>query len=459
MTLNLMLFSRLRISKAFPSGSLMSMITRSGLADGSFTSAVLTSPALPVIVTLLQCKLSNASRCSIASGSSSTKKVLNFTKSNLYWFVTARQMYNKKWNCYFYRNNLFKIFIMPEKSKSTNKSIGELGEFGLIDLLTKNITLSQPQTICGVGDDAAVIDIGDRYLLVSKDLLLEGIHFDMTYQPLRHLGYKAVAVNLSDIYAMNGRPTHILVGVGITGKYTVEALEEIYEGILLACKKYNVDFVGGDTTGSVQGFALSVTVLGIVEKELITYRGPALPNELLCVSGDLGGAYAGLMMLEREKAEFIANPNMQPNLEGNDYILERFLKPEPREDIVILLRDLKVKPTAMIDISDGLASEIKHLCKRSDLGCTVYEDKLPIDQKTYDTARSFEMDPTTYAMNGGEDYELLFTIRQDDYEKIKLHPDITVIGHMTDKSAGINLITKSGAVVEIKAQGWDHMKK
>jgi thiamine-monophosphate kinase len=348
---------------------------------------------------------------------------------------------------------------MPENLNNTNNSIGELGEFGLIDLLTKNIILRQPHTIRGVGDDAAVIDIGDRYLLASKDLLLEGIHFDLTYQPLRHLGYKAVAVNLSDIYAMNGKPTHILVGIGISGKFTVEALEEIYEGMMLACKRYNVDFVGGDTTASTRGLVLSVTVLGTVEKEQVTYRGPALQNELLCVSGDLGGAYAGLLTLEREKADFIANPHMQPNLEGSDYILERFLKPEPREDIVHLLRDLKIKPTAMIDISDGLASEVKHLCKHSDLGCTVYEDKIPIDQKTYDTARSFEMDPTTYAMNGGEDYELLFTIRQDDYEKIKLHPDITVIGYMTDKNEGVNLVTKSGAIVEIKAQGWDHLNK
>lgn len=349
--------------------------------------------------------------------------------------------------------------MMDGEKPVTPKSIAELGEFGLIDVLTKNIVLTQPSTVHGVGDDAAVIDVGDKYLLVSKDLLLEGIHFDMMYQPLRHLGYKAIAVNLSDIYAMNGTPTHILVGIGISSRYTLEAIEEVYTGMRMACEKFKVDFVGGDTTSSAQGLVISVTVLGTVEKENLVYRGPALINELLCVSGDLGGAYAGLLILEREKAEFKANPNMQPDLQGNEYVLERFLKPEPREDIIQILKELKIKPTAMIDISDGLASEIKHICKHSDLGCTVYEEKIPIDQQTYDTARSFRMDPTLYALNGGEDYELLFTIRQDDYEKIKNIPEITIIGHMTDKNSGINLVTKSGTVVEIKAQGWDHLKK
>jgi thiamine-monophosphate kinase len=349
---------------------------------------------------------------------------------------------------------------MTEDNNNTSpKTISELGEFGLIDKLTENIRLTNPNTVKGVGDDAAVIDTGSNYLLVTKDLLLEGIHFDMTYQPLRHLGYKAVVVNLSDICAMNGTPTHIVVGIGFSSRYTLEAIEEIYEGMRVACEKFNVDFVGGDTTSSVQGLVISVTAMGTVEKDMVTYRGPAAQNELLCVSGDLGGAYAGLMILEREKAEFKANPNMQPNLGGNEYVLERFLKPEPRQDIVRMLKDLKIKPTAMIDISDGLASEIKHICKHSDLGCTVFEEKIPMDQQTYDTARSFDMDPTMYALNGGEDYELLFTIAQSDFEKIKNIPDITVIGHMTDKNSGINLVAKSGAVVEIKAQGWDHMKK
>ncbi|MBE0640049.1 MAG: thiamine-phosphate kinase [Bacteroidales bacterium] len=348
---------------------------------------------------------------------------------------------------------------MSEEKSKTPLTIAELGEFGLIDVLTKNLSLTRPNTVAGVGDDAAVIDIGEKYLLVSKDLLLEGIHFDMTYQPLRHLGYKAITVNLSDICAMNGTPTHVLVGIGISSRYTLEAIEEIYTGMRMACEKFKVDFVGGDTTSSVQGLVLSVTAIGTVEKDRVVYRGPALQNELLCVSGNLGGAYAGLLILEREKAEFKANPNMQPDLQGNEYVLERFLKPEPREDIVLLLRELKVKPTAMIDISDGLGSEIKHICKHSDLGCTVYEDKIPIDQQTYDIARSFKMDPTMYTLNGGEDYELLFTIRQEDFEKIKNIPEITVIGHMTDKNSGINLVTKSGVLVEIKAQGWDHLKK
>lgn len=348
---------------------------------------------------------------------------------------------------------------MTENNNTSPKTIAELGEFGLIDKLTENLKLTNPNTIKGVGDDAAVIDTGSNFLLVTKDLLLEGIHFDMTYQPLRHLGYKAVVVNLSDIYAMNGTPTHIIVGIGFSSRYTLEAIEEIYEGIRMACEKFNVDFVGGDTTSSVQGLVISVTAMGTVEKDMVAYRGPAAQNELLCVSGDLGGAYAGLLILEREKAEFKANPQMQPNLGGNEYVLERFLKPEPRQDIVRILKDLKIKPTAMIDISDGLASEIKHICKHSDLGCTVFEEKIPMDQQTYDTARSFDMDPTMYALNGGEDYELLFTIIQSDFEKIKNIPEITVIGHMTDKNSGINLVAKSGAVVEIKAQGWDHMKK
>jgi thiamine-monophosphate kinase len=348
---------------------------------------------------------------------------------------------------------------MDEHRKEAPKTIAELGEFGLIDILTKNLKLTQPNTIAGVGDDAAVIDVGEKYLLVTKDILLEGIHFDMTYQPLRHLGYKAVTVNLSDIYAMNGTPTHILVGIGISSRYTLEAIEEIYDGMWMACEKFKVDFVGGDTTSSVQGLVISVTAIGTVEKDRVVYRGPALQNELLCVSGDLGGAYAGLLILEREKAEFKANPNMQPDLHGNEYILERFLKPEPRQDVVKILQELKVKPTAMIDISDGLASEIKHICKHSDLGCTVFEDKIPIDQQTYDTARSFNMDPTLYALNGGEDYELLFTIKLEDFEKVKNIPEISVIGHMTDKNSGINLVTKSGTQVEIVAQGWDHLKK
>ncbi len=348
---------------------------------------------------------------------------------------------------------------MFENRENKPKSISELGEFGLIDHLTKDIQLHQKTTIQGVGDDAAVIDAGDKYLLVTKDLLLEGIHFDMTYMPLKHLGYKAMVVNLSDIYAMNGTPRQAIIGVGISSRYTLEAMDEFYAGVKLACNHYQVDLVGGDTVSSRQGLVISITVIGDVEKDQVVYRGPALEKDLLCVSGDLGGAYAGLLVLEREKSVFKANPNMQPELEGNDYILERQLKPEARRDVIEKLRALKIKPTAMIDISDGLASEIKHICKHSDLGCTVYENKIPIDQTTYDTARSFNMDPTLFAMNGGEDYELLFTIKMEDFEKIKTIPEVSVIGFMTDKNSGINLITKSGPVVEIKAQGWDHLKQ
>ena len=347
---------------------------------------------------------------------------------------------------------------MIEDKNAKRTEISELGEFGLIDHLTEGVKIYQPSTVKGVGDDAAVIDYGDKFTLVTKDLLLENIHFDLTYYPLKHLGYKAIVVNLSDIYAMNGTPRQVIVGIGLSSRFPLEAVEELYRGMKLACEKYQVDLVGGDTTSSKQGLVLSVTAIGYVAKDAVVYRGPAKEKELLCVSGDLGAAYAGLLVLEREKAEYSANPNMQPNLEDFDYILKRQLKPEARPDIIKILDDLKVKPSAMIDISDGLASEIKHICKHSGLGCTVYEDKIPIDLQTYDTARSFEMDPTMYALNGGEDYELLFTIKQEDYEKIKEVKEISVIGFMTEESAGVNLITKSGPVVEIKAQGWDHLK-
>ncbi len=348
---------------------------------------------------------------------------------------------------------------MFEKRETRRTSIETLGEFGLIDHLTKDIKIKQPTTICGVGDDTAVIDAGANYMLVTKDLLLEGVHFDLSYYPLLHLGYKAIAVNLSDIYAMNGTPRQVIVGLGLSSKFPLEAIEELYKGMYAACEKYNVDLVGGDTTSSLRGLFISVTAIGTVDKDKVVYRGPAFENDLLCVSGDLGAAYAGLLILEREKTVFKANPDMQPDLEGHDYILERQLKPEARQDVIRILDDLKIKPTAMIDISDGLASEIKHICKHSDLGCTVYEDKIPIDQHTYDTARSFNMDPSMYALNGGEDYELLFTINVEHFEKIKNIPEISIIGHITNKKDGINLITKSGPVVEIKAQGWDHLKK
>jgi len=345
---------------------------------------------------------------------------------------------------------------MFENSERTN--IESLGEFGLIDHLTKQIKIKQKTTLKGIGDDAAVLDFVAKKTLVSTDMLLEGIHFDLAYTPLKHLGYKAVQVNLSDIYAMNGMATQVTVSIGISSKFPLEAVEELYEGIYLACEKYNIDLVGGDTTSSRQGLVISVTSLGYADEKNITYRNTANEGDLICVSGDLGGAYVGLQLLEREKMVYIENPNIQPDLEGKDYIIERQLKPEARKDIVDLLEDIKIKPTAMIDISDGLASEILHICKQSNKGCNIYEDKIPLDPMTYETAREFNLDPTVCALSGGEDYELLFTIKQADYEKIKLQMDISVIGHITEASAGCNLVTKSGVIHELKAQGWNAFK-
>jgi thiamine-monophosphate kinase len=342
---------------------------------------------------------------------------------------------------------------MFENSERTN--IESLGEFGLIDHLTKQIIIKQKSTVRGIGDDAAVLDFAGKKTLVSTDMLLEGIHFDLAYTPLKHLGYKAVQVNLSDIYAMNGMATQVTVSIGISSKFPLEAVEELYEGIYLACEKFNVDLVGGDTTSSRQGLLISVTSLGYADEKDITYRNTANEGDLICVSGDLGGAYVGLQLLEREKLVYIENPNIQPDLEGKDYIIERQLKPEARKDIVELLKDIDIKPTAMIDISDGLASEILHICKQSAKGCNIYEDKIPLDPMTYETAREFNLDPTVCALSGGEDYELLFTIKQADYEKIKLQMDISIIGHITEASAGCNLVTKSGVIHALKAQGWN----
>lgn len=337
--------------------------------------------------------------------------------------------------------------------------INQLGEFGLIDHLTKNIKLKQTSSIKGVGDDAAVLDFKEKKTLISTDLLLENIHFDLTYTPLKHLGYKAVQVNLSDIYAMNATPTQITVSIGISSKFTLEAVEEIYAGIYLACKKYGVDLIGGDTSSSKQGLIISVTSIGFADEKDICYRNGAQESDLICVSGDLGAAYVGLQLLEREKLIYIENPNVQPDLEGKDYIIERQLKPEARKDIVELLKDLKVKPTAMIDISDGLASDILHICKQSDKGCNIYEEKIPLDPMTFDTAREFGLDPTTCALNGGEDYELLFTVSQNDYDKIKNSADISIIGHITEPSAGHHLVSKSDNIHPLKAQGWNAFKK
>lgn len=336
--------------------------------------------------------------------------------------------------------------------------ISQLGEFGLIEHLTKNVKLHHPGSEKGIGDDAAVLDYTGKKVLVSTDMLLEGIHFDLAYTPLKHLGYKAVQVNLSDICAMNATPAQITVSIGLSSKYTLEAIEELYEGIYLACEKYKVDLIGGDTSSSKQGLVISVTVLGYADEAAITYRNGAEEGDLICVSGDLGGAYVGLQLLEREKLIYLENPNIQPDLEGKDYIVERQLKPEARQDIVQLLKDLNVKPTSMIDVSDGLASEVLHICRQSNKGCNLYEEKIPVDPMTYETAREFNLDPTICALSGGEDYELLFTVKQADYDRIKHDVDISIIGYITEASAGCNLISKGGSVHELKAQGWNAFK-
>jgi thiamine-monophosphate kinase len=337
--------------------------------------------------------------------------------------------------------------------------LSELGEFGLIDELTKDVTFKNPSTVLGIGDDAAVIKAGGKKrILISKDLLLEGVHFDMTFTPLKHLGYKAAVVNFSDMAAMNALPKQIVVGIGVSSRYTLEALKELYAGIKKACEVYNVDFVGGDTTTSVHGLFISITVLGEANEDKIVYRKGAKPNDLLCVSGDLGGAYMGLLLLEREKKVFLANPDMQPELSGNDYVLERQLKPEARTDIVRQLAKHKILPTSMIDISDGLASEALHIAKNSGVGVTIVEEKIPIAQNTYDLAKEFNIIPSIAALNGGEDYELLFTVDQKDFEELKKTDDITIIGYVTDAAEGNRLITPDNHSIELKAQGWDGLK-
>jgi thiamine-monophosphate kinase len=337
--------------------------------------------------------------------------------------------------------------------------LSSLGEFGLIKHLTQFIETKNKSTIKGIGDDAAVLDYINKQVVVTTDMLVEGVHFDLTYVPLKHLGYKSVSVNVSDIYAMNATPKQITVSFAISNRFSVEAMEELYAGMMLACKKHQVDIVGGDTTSSRSGLIISITALGEGDPDTLVYRNGAKEGDLLCVTGDLGAAYVGLQLLEREKNIFLESPGVQPDLVGNDYILERQLKPEARKDIPVLFKVLEVKPTAMIDISDGLASEILHLTTQSQVGCNLFEEKIPIDPSTYNTAREFNLDPTVCALSGGEDYELLFTISQSDYPKIKANPDITVIGHMTPSKDGVNLITKGGTSVPLKAQGWDALLK
>jgi thiamine-monophosphate kinase len=299
----------------------------------------------------------------------------------------------------------------------------------------------------------------EEFMLISTDMLIEGVHFNLMYTPLKHLGYKSVVVNLSDIYAMNGTPQQITVSIAVSSRFPAEALDELYEGIKKACDTYQVDLVGGDTTSSLSGLMISVTAFGKVRQEDVVYRSGAKENDLLIVSGDLGGAFMGLQVLEREKEVYRSNPNAQPDLSGHDYILERQLKPEARRDIVTYLDELGVKPTSMIDISDGLASEVLHLCRASRLGCHVYDEKIPIDPTTYHSARDFNLDPSTCALNGGEDYELLFTIKQADYEKIKGSPHMTIIGHMVEENAGIYIVDRAGALIPIQAQGWNHFDR
>lgn len=345
---------------------------------------------------------------------------------------------------------------MQQEKKQTR--ISELGEFGLIDRLTKNIQIKNKSTLRGVGDDAAVLDYGEKCVVFSTDLLTEGVHFNLMYVPLKHLGYKAVVVNLSDIYAMNARPRQITVNLAVSNKFTVEALEELYSGIYLACDNYGIDLVGGDTTSSLTGMTISISILGEANREDLVYRSGAKPGDLLCVTGDLGGAYMGLQLLERENEVFKVNQKMQPQLEGYDYILARQLKPEARGDIVDAFEKLKLRPSAMIDISDGLSSEILHLCKNSQTGCRLNEESIPMDNQTRMMAGELNINPLIAALNGGEDYELLFTIPPEELVKIKNDPDFTVIGRMTDPQEGACLVTTGGSVIPLQAQGWNHMK-
>lgn len=333
--------------------------------------------------------------------------------------------------------------------------IASLGEFGLIDHLTRNNEIRQAGTLLEVGDDAAVIDHFGRQTVITTDLLIEGIHFDLMYTPLRHLGYKSVAVNLSDVYAMNATPTHITMSIGISNRFSLEALDEFYEGVYAACERYNVDLIGGDTSSSQKGFVISVTAIGEVAPDQYVTRSGAKKNDLVCVSGDLGAAYLGLQLLEREKQLYLENPQVQPELGDRPHIIGRILKPEPRADIVEWLAQQEIIPTSMIDVSDGLSSELLHICRRSNVGCVIYEEKIPVHDESREMALEFNMDPTACALSGGEDYELLFTIRQEDYEKMVLTEKISVIGYITDAAEGAKLQTRSGNKYDLTAQGWN----
>ncbi len=340
----------------------------------------------------------------------------------------------------------------------TRTELKDLGEFGLIDRIQKQFSLQNSTSARGIGDDAALISAGDEYLLVTTDMLLEGVHFDLSYVPLQHLGYKAVAVNVSDIAAMNGKPEQITIGLGLSNRFSLEAIDSLYDGIRAACENYKVDLVGGDTTSSASGLVISITAIGRVSKEKVVLRSSAKNNDIICVTGDLGAAYLGLQVLEREKQVFLTNPEMQPDIEKYEYMVGRQLKPEARMDIVYELADKKVVPTSMIDVSDGLASELLHLSKSSGVGIKIFEDKVPIDSMAFETAIEFKIDPITCALNGGEDYELLFTIDPADYEKLKNHPDIHFIGHVHSNPEQNVMVTKQETVVPIQAQGWNHFR-
>jgi thiamine-monophosphate kinase len=341
---------------------------------------------------------------------------------------------------------------------SERTEISSLGEFGLIEHLTRNIEIQNASTILGVGDDAAVIDHFGKQTVISTDLLVEGVHFDLMYTPLKHLGYKSVIVNLSDIYAMNAVPTQITLSLGVSNRFSVEALDEFYEGVYAACSKYNVDLVGGDTTTSQKGFIISVTAIGEVTPDKFVRRDTAKKGDLICVSGDLGGAYVGLLFLEREKKIFMESPQVQPDLEGESYVIGRMLKPEARKDIIAFFAEKEIIPTSMIDISDGLSSELIHLCRDSRLGCVLYEEKIPVAEEMKKAAFKFEIDPTACALSGGEDYELLFTLAQSEYDKLVLNEQISVVGYMAGEEDGKHIITKGGNKHEITAQGWNHLK-
>ena len=347
---------------------------------------------------------------------------------------------------------------MIEDKNQQRTDLNTLGEFGLIEHLTKNFEIKHKSTIKSIGDDAAVLEFGKNQVVVTTDFLVEGVHFDLSYMPLKHLGYKSVVVNLSDVFAMNANATQITVSIAVSNRFPLEALEELYAGIETAAKLYNIDVVGGDTTSSLSGLTISITALGEVEKDDVVYRSGAKPNDLLIVTGDVGSAYLGLQVLEREKEVFKVNPKNQPDLDAYTYIIERQLKPEARQDIIKLLSDLEVKPTSMIDVSDGLSSEILHLCKQSNVGCDLYEDKIPLDPQVISTAEEFNMDSTTIALNGGEDYELLMTISQEDFPKIKGNPNFTVIGYMTEPERGKHLVTRGETKVELQAQGWKNFQ-